>query len=241
MSPTSALGRSRSLRSALFCSLVAGALALPTASDAVVFCTPTAGEAPILKVSPAAVPPPDSAKYGFKLKTTLDGCVADTASLNAWIPSKNGTADGGLIAKAELTLAVAGYGNCGFGVFTSNPAAYKANGTMKLKWLDAAGDTIKSAKTTSVYVRISGINATPDGFYAIGDGVVTKGLGVGASVNLTIPIDMSFTGDPFSNPWALCLIGNGIPSLPGLPPATPLKQLTLKARPSVSIGFPSFP
>ena len=88
---------------------------------------------------------------------------------------------------------------------------------MKLKWLDAAGDTIKSAKTTSAYVRISGINPTSDGFYAIGEGVVTKGLGVGASVNLTIPIDMSFTGDPFSNPWALCLIGNGIPPSPACP------------------------
>jgi hypothetical protein len=240
MAPISVLSSSRSLRSTLFCSLVAGALALPTASNAVVFCTPTAGEAPILKVSPVAVPPPDSAKYGFKLKTTIDGCVADTASLNAWIPSKNGTADGGLIAKAELTLAVAGYGNCGFGVLSGNPAAYPASGTMKLKWLDAAGDTLKSAKTTSAYVLISGISVTAEGFTAIGNGVVIKGLGVGASVNLRIPLDMNL-GDPFSSPWGLCLIGNGIPGFPGLPAAAPLKQLPLKARPSVSIGFPSFP
>lgn len=242
MAPISVLGCSRSLRSALFCGLVAGALALPTTSNAVVFCTPSAGEAPILKVSPAAVPPPDNGKYGFKLKTTVDGCVADTASLNTWIPSKNGTADGGLIAKAELTLTVAGYGNCGLGILSGNPAAYPASGTMKLKWLDAAGDTIKSAKTTSAYVLISGISVTAEGFTAIGNGVVTKGLGVGASVYLRIPLDMNFA-DPFSNPWSLCMIGGlpGIPGIPDLPAATPLKQLPMKGRPSVSIGFPAFP
>jgi len=229
---------SRILRSTFFCSLVAGALALPTSSGAVVFCTPTAGAVPILKVSPAALPPPANGKYGFKLKTTIDGCVADAATLNAWVPSNYGTADGGLIAQAELQLSVAGYGNCGFGVLSGNPAAYLATGTMKLKWLDAAGDTIKSAKPTSAYVRISGITGSGDGFFAIGNGVVTKGLGVGANVNLTIPIEMNLA-DPFADPWALCLIGGS--TFPGLPPATPLTQLSLKARPSVSIGFPSFP
>lgn len=239
MAPTS-LGRSRALRGALFAGLIAATLALPRLAAAQVSCTPTAGEA-ILKVSPAALPPPDNGKYGFKLKTTIDGCMADATRLSAWVPSKNGTADGELIKQAQLQLAVAGYGNCGFGVLSSNPAAYVANGTLKLKWLDAAGDAIKSAKPTSAFVRISGITGTGDGFYAIGEGVVTKGLGVGASVYVRIPIKMNLA-DPFSDPWALCLIGGGgIPPFPGLPPAVPLKQLTLTARPSVSIGFPSFP
>jgi hypothetical protein len=239
MAPTSARGRSRVLRGALFAGLIAGTFALPTLAAAQVYCTPTAGAA-ILKVSPAALPPPANGKYGLKLKTTIDGCVADAAKLNDWVPSKNGTADGALIAQAQLQLAVAGYGNCGFGVLSSNSAAYVANGTLKLKWLDAAGDAVKSAKPTSAYLRISGITGTGDGFNAIGEGVVTKGLGVGASVYLRIPIDMSFA-DPFANPWALCLIGSGVPPFPGLPAAAPLKELLLKARPSVSIGFPSFP
>jgi len=241
MASTTARGRIFSVRGALLCSFIAGALALATPSGAVVYCTPTAGEVPILKVSPAAVPPPANGKYGFKLKTTLDGCVADTAKLDAWIPAKKGTADGALIAQAEIQLAVAGYGNCGFGIISSNPAAYVPTGTLKLKWLDAAGDTIKSAKPSSASVRISGISFSQAGLTAIAEGIVTKGLGIGASVQLTIPIQTNLA-DPFADPWALCMIGNGpIPPIPGLPAATPLKEFQLRARPSFGIGFPSFP
>lgn len=241
MATTSALGRSRALRGALFASLVAGVLAVATPSGAVVYCTPTAGELPILKVSPAALPPPADGKYGFKLKTTLDGCVADAAKLSGWIPSKKGTADGALITQAEIQLTVAGYGNCGFGILSSNPAAYVPTGTLKLKWLDAAGDTIKSAKPTSASVRVSGMSFSQAGLTAIVEGFVTKGLGIGASVQMTIPIQMNLA-DPFSDPWALCMIGNGpIPPVPGLPAAAPLKEFQLRARPSVAVGFPSFP
>jgi hypothetical protein len=241
LATTSAVGGSRPVCGVLFAGLVAGVLALATPSGAVVYCTPTAGEIPILKVSPAAVPPPADGNYGFKLKTTLDGCIADAAKLNVWIPSKKGTADGALIAQAEMQLSVAGYGNCGFGILTSDPAAYVPTGTLKLKWLDAAGDTIKSAKPTSASVRVSGMSFSQAGLTAIVEGFVTKGLGIGASVQMSIPIQINLA-DPFSDPWALCIVGNGpIPPIPGLPAAVPLKEFKLRAQPSVAVGFPSLP
>ena len=236
---------------ALLCSLVAGAFALLTPATGaaanrtgVVSCTPTVGESSILKVSPAAVPPPGMGKFGFKLKTTLDGCAANSQQLSDWVASKYGTPDGPLIAKAELTLSLSGYDNCSFGFLLppggSDVGSYPASGTVKIKWLDANGAAIKSAKPTSISLRINGMTGSA-GFPGISivmpaEGTVTQGLGVGAAVQMSFSLDLPT--DISSSPWAQCAIGS-LP-IPGAPPANPvpLRELQLKSRPSININFP---
>jgi hypothetical protein len=243
MSPAPSVLRSRVLQSILFGTLIAGTLALPTSSAAVVFCTPTGGEIPTLKISPAAVPPPAVGKYGLKLKATIDGCVADAAKLADWIPSKNGTADGASIAKAELSLAVTGFGNCGFGLSflpgNTTPGAYDPVGTLKINWLDANGDKIKSAKPSSVFLRMTPLTASQVGsFVSTGSGIVTKGLGIGGTARLTIPLDFPID---LSGPWGACLTGilPVPPGFPPLPPPVPLEAFALTRPPSLNISFPA--
>ncbi|MFO1200983.1 MAG: hypothetical protein U1E86_28890 [Burkholderiaceae bacterium] len=64
--------------------------------------------------------PYPAGKYGFK--TTNDGCAANTQKLADWVPNKNGTPDGASIAQAEVSLSLAGYGNCAFGLDALSPA-----------------------------------------------------------------------------------------------------------------------
>lgn len=247
MTPASAPGHPRTRRSRLLCGLVAGALAL-TASSAlaaagVVSCTPTAGTNPTLKISPAAVPPPEVGKYGFKLKTTIDGCVAQAQQLSDWVPSKNGTPDGASVAQAEISLSVAGYGNCAFGfsqITPTPPSAYDPVGTLKIKWLDANGDTIKSVKPSVAFIRVEplvvGQTLT---FTSVGQGTVSKGLGIGGTVRVSWPIAFP-TGLDLSNPWTACLTGAFTPP-PGFPPfpdPVPLKALDLAGRPRIDVILP---
>lgn len=244
--------RTGSLRSALFCSLIAGALALPGSARAatdfvnVVDCNPTAGEKPPLKLSPAAVVPPDVAKYGVKLKTTLDGCSANASLLADWVASKNGTTDGASIAQAEVSFTLSGYGNCSLGLLAlanvpEAPGQRDPVGTMKITWLDANGEKIKSAKPSSAFVHL--VPLGPDPFLtlaSIAEGTVTKGLGVGSNIRVTIPLGLVFAGgtDFLSDPWALCAFsGLTGPGLPPLPEAGPLKELATKARPRVTIRY----
>jgi hypothetical protein len=244
--------RSRSLRGALVASLIAGALSLPGAARAevdytnVVDCIPSAGEKPPLKLSPAAVLPPDIAKYGVKLKTTLDGCSANASLLADWVTSKNGTADGASIAQAEISLTLGGYGNCSLGLLAlvhapETPGQFDPVGTLKITWLDANGEKIKSAKPSSAFVHL--VPLTPDPFAvlaSVAEGTVTKGLGIGSNVRVTIPLDLAIAAgtDFLSNPWALCAFsGTATPGLPPIPEGKPLKELGTKARPRVTIRF----
>lgn len=248
MLPAPAPGLFRSRRSRLLCSLVAGALTL-TASSAraattVVTCTPSVGTNPILKLSPAAVPPPGVGKYGFKLKTTVDGCVANAQQLSDWVPSKNGTPDAAGVTQAEISLSLAGYGNCAFGlsqITPTPPSAYDLVGTLKIKWLDANGDTIKSVKPSVAFLRMQPLVAGQlANFTSVGQGTVSKGLGVGASVRVSWPI--AFPGGlDLNDPWTACLTGifTPPPNFPPLPDPVPLKTLALTGRPQISIGFPN--
>lgn len=244
---TSAPGHRRLLGRPVFllCGLfVAAALALPASpADALVVCSaPASGNGPTLKISPAALPPPAMAKYGFKLKATVDGCTADATQLADWIPSKNGTPDGARIAKAEISLSAAGYGNCTFGLGLGGPTpagTYDVVGTLKIKWLDANGDTIKSVKPSVAFIRMKPMVAGNFGgvsLGSIGRGTVTKGLGIGAEVRLTWPLDGPDDFDP-QNPWLACMANAlPIPVPVELDPA-PLKKITLAGQPSLSVVF----
>lgn len=242
MAPTSAPRGSRS--AVVLGSLLVGAIALLAApagaATTVVTCSPSAGTNPTLKLSPAAVPPPGVAKYGFKLKTTIDGCVASTQKLADWVPSKNGTPDGASIAQAEVSLSLAGYGNCAFGLDALSPAppsAYDPVGTMKIKWLDANGDTIKSVKPSVAFIRLNplspGLFAT---FSSLGAGTVSKGLGVGGTARVSWPLVFSTSFD-LTDPWTACLIGGLTPppDFPPLPDPVPLKTLQLAGRPAIEV------
>lgn len=243
MAPAFTLVRARSLRGALLCSLLAGALALLTPSTGnavstdVMTCRPSAGQAPTVKLSPALVPPPDAAKYGYKLATTIDGCAANAQQLSNWDAVKRGTPDGARIAQAELSLALTGFDNCTLGLISRPvPSAYEAVGKLQLKWLDANGDKIKSAKTTTAFIHLVPLTQTFVGVSSYGEGVVTSGLGVGATVQVTLPIPMSFltnqTGD-----FVACAAGGAIPGETQDGPRT-LKSIPLSARPVVEIFFP---
>lgn len=242
-----ALLRARAPRSTLSYGLFAGALALLMPSSAlavatsVVTCRPSAGSAPTVKLSPALVPPPDAAKYGYKLATTIDGCVANAQQLSDWNDVKRGTPDGARIAQADVTLALTGVNNCVLGLFTPPapaPDAYEAVGKLQLKWLDANGDKIKTAKTTTAFIHLTPLTQTFFGLSSYGEGVVTNGLGVGASVKVTLPIPMSFLTAQQGD-FTYCVIG-GIPTGPGDPgfAPRPLKAIPLSARPVVEIVFP---
>jgi hypothetical protein len=239
--------RSHARRGALSYGLVAGALVLlaPSAGIAVdtnvVTCSPSAGGAPTVKLSPPLVPPPGSAKYGYKLATTIDGCAANAQQLGNWDDVKRGTPDGARIKQAEVSLGLTGVDNCALGLISQIPHAadaYPAVGKLQLKWLDANGDKIKSAKTTTAFIHLlpltEAINFSPSSY---GEGVVTSGLGVGARVQVNLPVPMSFLTDEHGD-FAACIIG-GI-TVPGFPPTagTPLKAIPLSARPSVNIVFP---
>ena len=227
--------RSRSVRAALLCGLIAGALALPGSARAeanywtIVSCNPSAGEAPPLQLSPAAVPPPDAGKFGVKLKTTLDGCTADAARLADWAASKNGTTDGASIAQAEISLSLTGYGNCGLGLLgqvggTDPAGMFDPVGTVKITWLDANGEKIKSAKPSSAFVHMVpfALNTFPN-VSSIAEGTVTKGLGVGSILRVTIPTTSPVSNDPLSTPWGQCAFsGAAVPGFPTFPVGKPL-------------------
>lgn len=242
MAPTSAPRSSRS--ATLLGSLLVGAMALLAApagaATTVVTCTPSAGTNPTLKVSPAAVPPPGVGKYGFKLKTTIDGCVANTPKLADWVPNKNGTPDGASIAQAEVSLSLAGYGNCAFGLDALSPAppsAYDPVGTMKIKWLDANGDTIKSVKPSVAVIRMTPVTSAGFAtFGSLGAGTVDKGLGVGGTARVAWPLSLPSNFD-LTDPWTACLVGGFTPppGFPPLPEPVPLKTLQLAGRPSIEI------
>lgn len=251
MALASSVRRSRPLRDTLLCSLIAGALALPvparaaTSYTTVVDCTPSAGENPPLKLSPAAVVPPEIAKYGVKLKTTLDGCAANTALLAEWVASKNGTADGASIAQAEVSVSLTGFGNCSLGLLTlvnapDTPGQFDPVGTVKITWLDANGEKIKSAKPSSASMHLVPLTPDPFAIFAsIAEGTVTKGLGIGSNIRLTVPLDLALnTTDFLSSPWAQCAFSGAVtPGLPPFPEGKPLKELPTKSRPRITIRF----
>lgn len=236
-------------RGRLVCGLVAGALALSAvparAATTVATCTPTAGTNPTLKISPAAVPPPGVGKYGLKLKTTIDGCTANAQQLSDWVPSKNGTPDGASVAQAEISLSVAGYGNCAFGfdqLTPTPPSAYDPVGTLKIKWLDANGDTIKSVKPSVAFIRMQPVVAGQGlNFSSRGEGTISKGLGIGATVRVSWSIAFP-AGLDLDDPWMACLTGAFTvpPEFPPLPDPVPLKTLELAGRPQIAIGLPDF-
>lgn len=242
------LGLDRSFRGAVACCLIVAALALPgsaRAATSIVNCEPSAGTPPTVKLSPAAMPPPEVAKYGVKLTTTVDGCVANSAQLAEWVTSKNGTADGASIVAAEVSLSLTGFGNCSLGLFDQiaglppTVGAFDPVGTLKIKWLDANGDKVKSAKPTSAFVRM--VPVTLGSFPAstsTAEGIVTKGLGIGATVRLRIPITIP-TG--LDSPWTQCAMsGAVVPGLPPLPEGDPLKALPVSGRPTIDIGLVDF-
>jgi hypothetical protein len=195
------------------------------AATNVVTCTPTAGLSSVAKISKPAVLPPSEAAYGLKLSTTIDGCVANTTQLSNWVASKNGTADGGSIAKAALSLSTKAYGNCGFNIFFPDPSQYPATGTLKVKWLDSSGVLIKSAKPSSAYVKIG---FDTNFFSSTLDGIVTKGLGVGADVHASSTLDLA---NPNNTNFLGCLFGS---------PFQPVAEIDLVTSGSdaLTIGFP---
>ena len=195
------------------------------AATNVITCDPTDGLASVVAVKPAMVNnvTPD-APIGLALKAVLDGCVANTAQLTAWAPTKlGGTPNGALIAKAEIALKAKGFGTCNFAAPTPN--AYPAQGTLKIKWLDAAGTTAPKAKTDA-YVEVSGDLAT---ISASAKGIVTKGVGVGAEIKTLIGFDLA---NPINGPVLTCNTG---------PYAGPsITQIAVVTIPSstISVDFP---
>lgn len=183
--------------------LSASLLVAPAARAAtnVVSCVPTVGLATVATVSPPMVNnvTPDS-KLGIKLKNRLDGCVANAAQLAAWAPSKlGGTVNGALIAKVDLNLKSKGFGTCNFAA--PDPGAYTASGTLKMTWLDASGAKVPKTSPSNAYVRVAGDLGTAS---AVADGIVTKGVGIGANVHVSVGFDLA---NPINTPVLLCNTG----------------------------------
>lgn len=204
------------------------ALMAPHASAAtnVVTCDPTDGLAAVVTVSPAMVNnvSPDAA-LGLQLNATLDGCVANAAQLAAWAPSKlGGTTNGASIAKAAVQLKAKGFGTCNFAA--PDPGAYTATGKLQVKWLDVAGKTVPKTTPSSAFVRVSGDLGTVT---TVADGIVTKGLGVGAALHASLGLDLA---NPINGPVLACNTG------PYAGP--PVSQIGVITFPSsvLSIDFP---
>jgi hypothetical protein len=194
------------------------------AATNVATCTPSIGLSSVSTIKPAA-PTSGDAAYALKLSTTVDGCVANAAQLALWDPSKNGTPDGASIAKAKVTLSTKGFGNCTFNLNGGDASNYPAVGTMLVKWLTSAGDSIKSAKTTSAFVKVS---ADLNTFSATADGIVTKGLGVGANLHASSGID---TTNLNNYPFFYCVFAT---------PVLPVSEIDLinNGTDTLSIDFP---
>ena len=214
---------------ALSLALGAVALAAPSARAAVnvVTCNPTDGLASVATASPPLVNNVSTdASYGLQLQTRIDGCTANAAQLNNWVPAKlGGTPNGALIDKADVKLKVKGFGTCDF--TNPTPAAYPASGKLQVKWLDGSGSGVPKATPSSAYVRVKG---DPMTFSAISDGVVTKGLGMGADIHSEISFDLaSLTNTSL-------LVCNLVPPYTG-PALTEIALLTT-ASSTLSIDFP---
>lgn len=196
------------------------------AATPVVNCAPTAGLASVATVNPPQVNnvSPDD-KFGIQLKTRIDGCVANAAQLAAWAPSKlGGTINGALIAKADVQLKTKGFGTCNFAA--PDAGAYPATGSLKIKWLDAAGATVAKATPTQASVRLNGDLGTAS---AVLQGIATKGIGMGADVFARIGFDLA---NPVNGPVLACNTG------PYSGPAVSQIGLITDANSVLDVSFP---
>src|SRR5262249_51345648 len=154
----------------------------PSASAAtnVVICNPSGGLVTIASLSPPLVDnvSPD-ASYGLQFESQFDGCTANAAQLAAWAPAKlGGTPNGALTARADVKLKAKGFGTCDF--TTPDAGNYLPSGKLQVKWLDAAGRGVPMTTPSSAYVRVSANIAAAT---LNADGIVTKGLGMGANIH----------------------------------------------------------
>lgn len=183
--------------------LAVGALALaPSAASAfhgnLVNCAPTVGVGVPAKLSPGLVCTDSLNKLTFsatgKTGNQLDGCAADLAAPWAsWsaakVASKITAADAALINKADVTIKATAFGPC---MLSGDATTYVplAAGAGKVTFYAADGATKVKGGANQFYARIAADLPTQS---ALAIGLVTKGLGAGATIEVQIGIDLAGT------------------------------------------------
>ena len=165
------------------------------------------------------------------------GCTADEAELDEIAAesrfgvTKTAAQGRPLIGRASATFKFTTYGDC-LGIIISDPddtGEYRPTGTITLKWRTASGGPVSGAATSTAFgVLTAGVAATIDG-------MVTKGLGVGADLSASSGFFPQATDDTNNNnvpDFTECVLGD---------PTAVGKKLDVVTPASLTISLPITP
>lgn len=142
------------------------------------------------------------AKTDIELGEGFDGCVANAAApWDAWVDGKWGktsAADAALIEQFAISLKGSTFGSCNFG---GSDISSGASGAGSLTFFNAAGDSKIKGAALKFFGTVAGNTTTFQGEVT---GLVTKGLGLGGDISLTIGLDFA---NPASAEVVACNLG----------------------------------
>jgi hypothetical protein len=197
-------------------------------------CLPTAGTAAVMSLSPGLTC--SESKNTFKVEMTaklanqMDGCLANVgAPWGAWaagkIASKITAADAATISKADVTFKGTMFGSC-----DDDANSYpRMPGSGKVTFYDGTGAKVKGGSGTFFG------NVTTSGIVS---GLITKGIGAGAAIEINLPVDPGDTTasscvsaslcstDPFGNNSKCTAAGVPTPCCTGPKTGTCLNPIT---------------
>ncbi len=215
---------------------VAGAAPVAAWSGDLIKCHPTPGQIIDVTFKKGLTCKDTLNKIGIKIKAKngvgnlngpIDGCAANPDTpWDAWVAGKLGKtseADALNIAMAELSLKGQTFGSCNFG---GSDTSGGASGAGAVTFFAADGATkIKGAKL-KFFGTVAGDAAN---FTADAIGLVTKGLGIGGDIRITIGLDLlnPDNGDIVNcNQFDSCIDPDDPLAVPNASPIEVLKVIT---------------
>ncbi len=211
--------RNNSIKGLAVAGAFAGAVALqPSAASAfhgnLVDCHPSAAVAGIMNLKPGLNCTDSLNKITVSLNAKggnqIDNCVGNFATgiWTAWAAanfgSKASATDVSAINKADVSMKAVVYGICDFNGDVNSSGT---SGAGKFQFYDPTGTPIKTGKGSFFgVVKVQGVQA-------LASGVVTKGFGVGSTIEATMNIDLvACAGNPNCMQFLAC-------NVVGCPPA----------------------
>lgn len=193
-------------------------------------CNPTPGNSIIVSFGGLSC---KEAKVKIGIKTDVaagqgfDGCVANPAApWDAWVDGKWGktsAASAATIEQFSISLKGQTFGSCNFG---GSDVSSGASGSGAITFFDSTGAVKVKGASLKFFGKVAGDVAT---YSATASGLVTKGIGLGGDLALTIGLDLA---NPLNTPVLACNAGGTCldpndPADPGnLNPVTQLAVIT---------------
>lgn len=200
-------------------------------------CTPTAGTAIDVTLKPGLTCTDTLNKLQVsataKGGNQIDGCVSNAAApwatWNASKVQKITAADAATISKLDLSMKGTTFGSCNF---SGDSTSLAPSATGKFVFYNSSGAAI-SGGSGAFFAKVSGDVPSVS---AIARGLVTKGFGIGASLEVKVGLD---SGGPTFGLVAQCNLGAICPPdvFTGMSAQSPISVLALKTAAGNYVSF----